>query len=142
MRILDSAATQTGLYVTIFSGGQMPRAEIKSKGGFKSGDNWYIPGQKRAVATGSVRHDNGYAADVWLYTDPDRKNILTPGVNVGPPAKAEQFIKACKALGATSIGVGPGYMGGTGIHIDITGQFPYWAKKGAAAPGWLVKIMA
>lgn len=143
MRILDTAAEQTGLYLTIFSGGQMPRAEVLAKGGVKRGDTWYIPGgPPQGVAAGSVRHDNGYAADVWLYTDPDRKNILTVGVNSNPPRKGEDFVKACKALGATSIGVGPGYMGGVGIHVDITGQFPYWAKRGAVAPEWLKNIMA
>lgn len=142
MRILDSAATQTGLYVTIFSGGQMPRAEIKSKGGSKSGDDWYIPGQRKAVATGSVRHDNGYAADVWLYTDPDRKNRINASVWKNPPREALNFIRACKALGARSVGVGPGYME-PGIHVDLNTGL-YWGAKGLpeSAPQWLRDIMA
>lgn len=149
MKIINQAAEDANLYVTIFSGGQMPRAEVLSKGGKKNGESWYIPGQKKAVATGSTRHDNGWAADIWIYTDSTRNNRLVPGVNINPPAQAERFIRALKANGATAVGVGPNYMGNTGIHVDIAygraagaGAGKYWAKAGATAPTWLGTIMA
>lgn len=149
MRILNSAAEQTGLYVTIFSGGQMARSEIKARGGklvrgTKYGDIWRLPnGRDQGVATGSIRHDNGYAADVWLYTDAERQNQLKGGVASNPPTQVVEFIKACRALGARSVGVGPNYMGGTGIHVDLNSG-GYWGAKGlsANAPQWLVNIMA
>jgi hypothetical protein len=140
MKILDQAAKETGLYVTIHSGGQMSKAEAIAKGGIQEGDDWFLPNVVKAVRTGSVRHDNGYAADIWLYTDADRKDRLVPGVSKNPPAKALQYIRACKALGATGIGVGPNYMNGSGIHIDITPQGGKWAKKGAAIPSWLAAV--
>jgi hypothetical protein len=143
MKIINGAAEQADVYVTIFSGGQMPRAEVLAKGGVKRGDTWYIPGgPPQGVATGSVRHDNGYAADVWLYSDPDRKNTINASVWDNPPAKALNFIRACKALGARSVGVGPKYME-PGIHVDLNPGL-YWGAKGLPenAPEWLRNIMA
>ena len=111
--IIKQAAQNTGLHVEIFSGGQNST------------------GPRRV---GSHRHDDGFAADIYLYTDRDRRNKLRSDSN-----EAQSFIQAAISAGAESIGAGPRYMGGTGIHIDIApGNVPevpeesarYWGDFG------------
>ena len=121
--VLVAAANATGLDVVIFSGGQ-------------------------SDATGSVgshRHDDGYAADIWLYKDGNRLSM------VNDVADASAFAIAAKAAGALSIGAGSGYMGGVGMHVDIAPgntvlitSAKYWGSGGrsANAPTWLVGVMS
>ena len=118
--ILITAAKNTGLSVKIFSGG--------------------MTAQRR---TGSDRHLNGYAADVWLYNSEGQRL----NVNSQP---LRDYCKAAKNAGATAIGAGIGYMGAVGVHIDISagnsvpaGSATYWGAGGrsANAPQWLINIM-
>ena len=122
-QILVAAANATGLDVVIFSGGQ----------------------NSTTGTVGSHRHDDGYAADIWLYKDGNRISMVN---NV---ADASAFATAAKAAGAISIGAGSGYMGGVGMHVDISpgntvvlASAKYWGSGGrsANAPSWLRGIMA
>jgi len=122
-QILVSAANATGLDVVIFSGGQ----------------------DSTTGTVGSHRHDDGYAADIWLYKNGNRLSMVN---NV---ADASAFASAAKAAGALSIGAGSGYMGGVGMHVDISpgntvalASAKYWGSGGrsANAPSWLRGIMA
>ena len=122
-QILVSAANATGLDVIIFSGGQ----------------------NSTTGTVGSHRHDDGYAADIWLYKDGNRLSMVN---NV---ADASAFASAAKGAGAISIGAGSGYMGGVGMHVDISpgntvalASAKYWGSGGrsANAPSWLRGIMA
>ena len=121
-QILVSAANATGLDVVIFSGGQ----------------------NSTTGTVGSHRHDDGYAADIWLYKDGKRLSMVN---NV---AEASDFAAAAKAAGAISIGAGSGYMASVGMHVDIApgntvalASAKYWGASGrsANAPSWLRGIM-
>jgi hypothetical protein len=66
-------------------------------------------------------------------------------------AEASDFAAAAKSAGALSIGAGSGYMGGVGMHVDISpgntvalASAKYWGSGGRAAnaPSWLRGIMA
>ena len=117
--ILKSAAQSTGLDVQIFSGG--------------------MTSDRR---TGSNRHLDGNAADVWLYKDGQRL--------FSTDSDFQAFARAAKNAGATAIGAGVGYMGGVGLHIDVAAgksmpsdSATVWGSGGrrANAPSWLVQIM-
>ena len=120
--ILISAAAATGINVVVFSGGQ-----------------------NRSTGTvGSKRHDDGFAADIWLYKDGRRLSM------VKDVALASSFAKAAKDAGALSIGAGSGYMNDVGMHVDISQSGPlrgsgatYWGAggKSANAAPWLSSIM-
>lgn len=114
MDILFTAATVSGVDVLITSGGQL-RAE---DGGVKG-----------VTRTGSCRHDNGFAADVVIYKD-SFQGLELSSKNAEDLSIMLAFMKACKDAGATAVAQGNGYMGDTGIHIDIA-----WvgAQQGAIA---------
>lgn len=123
--ILLSAANATDLHVVIFSGGQP-----------SSGPN----------RTGSHRHDNGFAADIWLYQGRGGRQLSM----INDSEIVSRFAAAAKSAGALSIGAGHGYMGGVGMHVDIApgNSIPiqsarYWGtnSRSAGAPGWLRSIM-
>lgn len=97
MNVLEKAAEASGVDVVVFSGGQDAQGQ----------------GTRR---TGSIRHDNGLAADVWIYSNGDR---LSTARNNPVVAK---FIAACVLFGARGIGAGPGYMNNVGIHVDLWGE--------------------
>lgn len=99
MNVLRTAASQVGVDVVIFSGGQDPIG---------------TPNGRR---TGSTRHDDGYAADVWIYNGGSNP-ISTTTQN----ETVQNFISACVAAGARGIGAGPGYMNNVGIHVDLWGS--------------------
>lgn len=118
--IIIQAAKNTGLSVEIFSGGMTQ--------------------QRR---TGSDRHLNGYAADVWLYTSEGKR------LNV-QSQELRDWCQQAKNAGATAIGAGVGYMGAVGVHLDISAgntvpadSAKYWGAGGrsANAPQWLINIM-
>jgi hypothetical protein len=147
MSILINVGVQTGFYMTIVSGGQMSRAEVKSRGGYQNGKEWFLPDNpRRAVRTGSVRHDNGWAADLTVYRDASRTNVIDFGTN-NPDNDVLRFVSACRAAGIQAVGAGPGYMGAN-VHVDIAygrnggGATTAWGKQGAPVPGWLSNIMA
>lgn len=128
LNVLRAAAQSTRLDVVIFSGGQDPQG---------------TPNGRR---TGSVRHDNGWGADVWIYNE-GRQLSANRASDV---PLMQSFVAACASNGATGIGVGTSYMGGVGIHVDMAyGRNPgtnpcrYWGNghspNGAVA--WLPPIM-
>jgi peptidoglycan hydrolase-like protein with peptidoglycan-binding domain len=117
MNILKTAADEAGVDVQVFSGGQ----DYRGQGGRR---------------TGSIRHDGGYAADVYLYSK--GKRLRTD--NSDPIVL--KFIAAAVDAGARGIGAGPGYMGSAGIHVDLWGSRApgggvVWGKGGKSrnAPG-------
>jgi hypothetical protein len=117
-RILQQAAAATGLTAIVESGGQ---AALGSGG----------------PRVGSTRHDLGAAADLDL-RDPATGRLL----NMNNPAdvvRMEAFLRESRAAGATGIGAGPGYMGGTTrMHVGL-GTPAYWGAGGSAAnaPDWV-----
>jgi hypothetical protein len=111
----------------------MPYAEWKRNPNRRKRRNNYYIGNKQ-VRKGSTRHDKGLAADIRLVADgevlpTDRKHPLV-----------YKFVAAAVDLGATGIGLGPGYMSNTGIHVDIA-RGGYWGSggKGPNAPDYLVR---
>ena len=124
--IVQKAAATTGFSVEIFSGGQMSLADwqaIPENQRFKQGSTYYIKknGSNVAVRTGSTRHDNGNACDLYVFKN--GQNLTTNVENDDPPpTDTMAFISACIAAGAKGIGAGPRYMqysGRSGIHIDF-----------------------
>ena len=121
-RILLQAAMRTGTFIEIFSGGQ-------------------AAGVSRGVV-GSHRHDDGQAADIYVFTDRERTRII------GTDTESDRLNKVLTELrnaGAVSIGAGPGYMGGRGIHVDLDGSGArYWGYSGrtANAPDYLRRLFA
>lgn len=125
--IIVSAANQIGVHVAIFSGGQ----SLGESTGY----------------VGSHRHDDGFAADIWIYTDAERQNRIRVADG---DSTTVNFITALRSAGASSIGAGAGYMGGVGIHVDIAAEnvpevtyAGYWGAGGkrSRAPSWLATIM-
>ena len=120
--ILETAAKATGVELVIFSGGQDQEGR----------------GTRR---TGGTGHDNGFAADVWLYKSSADKESgkLSVSRDTGIMKK---FAKECFLAGANAVGVGEGYMGGVGVHVDIAtyrNDQGMWGKTHSwrSAPGWL-----
>jgi len=111
MNVLKSAAEAAGVDVLVTSGGQ----DALGKGSRR---------------TGSTRHDGGYAADIQLVSDgrtlrTDRENPIVA-----------KFIASAVDAGAKGIGAGPGYMGSTGIHVDLWGSAKggtIWGAGGRSA---------
>lgn len=144
LSIIQKAAEATGFTVEIFSGGQMPLADwqaIPENQRFKDGSTYYIKknGSNVAVRTGSTRHDNGNACDLYIFKN--GQNLPTNVENTDTMS----FISACIAAGAKGIGAGPRYMqysGRGGIHVDIDPRGGIWAKKGDQAPKWLATAVA
>lgn len=117
MNVLEKSADEAGVDVVVFSGGQDQRGR----------------GTRR---TGSIRHDNGLAADVWIYSAGQRLRTSREDPIVA------KFIASCVANGAKGIGAGPGYMNGVGIHVDLWGERAgarTWGAGGSAAatPGYV-----
>ena len=117
--ILQSAATDAGVDVVVFSGGQFRRDS----------------GNPRRV--GSIRHDEGLAADVHLFSGKQRLSTAREHPVVA------KFISAAVAAGAKGIGAGPGYMGSVGIHVDMWGAkagSKTWGRNARSAntPSWVL----
>ncbi len=128
LKILDIASRVAKVEVEIYSGGQ----DVEGQG---------------TRRTGSRRHDAGYAADVWLYNGDKRPLNCTNSDDLGIMIT---FCRAAKNAGATAIGVGNGYMGNVGIHLDIAKGRPgvgngyTWGGRSmnyAGAPQWIRDIM-
>jgi hypothetical protein len=119
MRVLNRAATEAGVKVVIFSGGQ--DAE----------------GTPNARRTGSTRHDNGYAADVHVY-DAEGKQLKTDGRD----PLVTNFVAALKKHGAKGFGAHPGYMAGVGIHVDLWGAQKGGEMWGAGGTGSPTSVLA
>jgi len=106
---------ELGLEIEVFSGGQ----PAKGSGGAR---------------VGSVRHDHGNAADVFLYKDGRRLDWSNPQ----DVAVYQEFVRRAKARGLTGFGAGEGYMQPGSMHIGF-GNPAVWGAdgKGANAPDWL-----
>lgn len=112
--ILNRAAHAAGIdQVVVYSGGQVP-----------------APGGPR---TGSPRHDNGMAADVYLVIGNRKLD------NVSDRARMEAFMTACVKYGARGMGHSDPYMGPSNIHVDPYGvwnsnppQLWVWGDGGTA----------
>ena len=136
--IINQAAKDNSLIVEIFSAGQD------------------VAGTQR---TGSNRHNNGYAADIWMY-DANGYNVLTTPpkllTNNGSKdqGKIEKFSESLLKHGIHSIGAGNGYMNNVGLHVDISIGQPgvpnarYFGKdktsgetKTVGAAKWLSNLM-
>lgn len=144
--LLETAAKAAGVDGIITSGGQVPA----SRGG--------INGRNR---TGSNRHDEGFAADIALYTPDIRGRRLSFRSQDDLPILLK-FMEACRDAGATGMGAGNGYMEDNVIHVDIawkgqqagiiSGVLPsrYWGGGESAgletttanSPQYLVTLMA
>ena len=113
MSILQRASAETGLRVVIFSGGQ----DVKGRG---------------TRRTGSTRHDAGNAADIYVYAGNEQLRTN------GDDPRVVNFIAALRRAGAKGFGAHPGYMGGTGIHVDIVGTAhgggSMWGAGGTGSP--------
>jgi len=122
---LDYAAEKNGVTFVVTSGGQATKAEVNS-GLAKSTDR-----------TGSSRHDHGNAADGYLQ-DPITGRVLD-FTNPNDLPVFEKFIEDVVKAGATGVGAGVNYMGGSTIHIGGGSPLAWGAKgKVANAPAWLI----
>ena len=116
--ILETAAADAGVDVTIFSAGQ----DSKGSGGRR---------------VGSTRHDRGRSVDVWLYDNGQRLSAVRANPIIA------KFIASCVKNGALGVGAGPGYMNGVGIHIDVVGSGDggaiMWGRgcRSANTPSWV-----
>ena len=142
MSILEQCSAETGTEISIFSGGQMEYSKRIALGAVRNEeDEWVTPsGQK--VGVGSVRHDNGWAADISVKLNGKALNF---GTN-NPSSDALRVARKFKSLGITGMGAGPNYMSGN-LHVDIAygrngaNSASHWGKRGTTPPAWLTNIM-
>ncbi len=145
LKIIEQISAESGYKIKVFSSGQMSKAEAKSKGAVVDKEGvWRLPGGK-AVRTGSVRHDDGYAADIKIFDN----GVQLKSTNGAHLDRLKKFAILCKRLGIESFGSGPGYMKGN-HHIDIafsahnlSSQYTRtWGvgTKFATTPSWLKGI--
>lgn len=95
--VLKQAASAAGVDVVVYSGGQ----PSKSSG--------------QGPRTGSTRHDDGNAADLWLEKDGRKLTDETPEDR----EIMAKFVSAAASAGATGIGAGHDYMGPSSIHVGF-----------------------
>lgn len=145
MKILEQAANDADVYLTIHSGGnswtmdqylQYPGPKEKR------GPAYYInPGpNERLVRYGSRRHDNGRAADFRVSADSSRKITLNPSVSANPDPRIIKLLISARSQGITGMGAGPKYMVPL-IHLDIKGGGRWGSDHTrGTAPEWLKKI--
>jgi len=117
--VLNYAAYQTGVTVTVGSGGQKSTHNPNEKG--KSG-GW----------TGSHRHDEGNAADITLTKDGRPVDFTTKEGQ----AIFSQFAQYSAQAGATGLGASPSYMGTQTMHVGF-GKEAVWGGKDGKVPDWL-----
>lgn len=110
-----SFAPELGIQFEVFSGGQ--------------------PGKGTGLArVGSVRHDHGNAADVFIRKGGRRLNWANPD----DLPIFEEIVRRGRKAGLTGIGAGPGYMQPGAMHLGF-GAESVWGAGGKArnAPQWL-----
>lgn len=129
MAILEQVSADFGIKIRIYSGGNgMTKAECLARGGYVVGKRWFTP-DGIVRGTGSVRHNNGWGADIYAYLG-DRQ--LDFG---GAPYNSleREIAQAFAAAGITGMGAKTDYMG-PGMHVDIA----YGREPGTnAARYWL-----
>jgi hypothetical protein len=120
-RQLNNAATQVGLQVQVWSGGQ-------------PGEDEGRPLER----TGGPRHDDGTAADVRLFELVDGKRRYLSSGNRQDREKMAAFITHAVAAGATGVGHASDYMGLETIHVG-GGEPLVWGKDGLSRHkvGWV-----
>lgn len=120
---LNYAATQAGVKVEVFSGGQERPFMINGK-------------------MTSPRHTAGGAADVKLYTMDEKGNKRYLDMrNPEDAAKMKKFTASAVHAGATGVGAGPGYMGNSSIHIGGGTTAAWGAGKGQPAAPWVSEAL-
>lgn len=97
VRVLEQAAKQAGVDVVVYSGGQPSK------------------GSGQGPRTGSTRHDNGNAADLYL----TKGNRILSDTNEEDRATMAKFVSSAVSAGATGVGAGHGYMGSSNIHVGF-----------------------
>ena len=111
--VLDQAAAAAGVEVVVYSGGQSP----KGSGGPR---------------TGTTRHDNGNAADLYLMKDGKKLSDTNPEDR----AVMAKFVSSAVSAGATGVGAGHGYMGASNIHVGFGKQATWggapWIQSAAS----------
>lgn len=95
--VLTQAAAAAGVDVVVYSGGQPSKASGKGP------------------RTGSTRHDDGNAADLYLTKDGRKLSDTNPEDR----AIMAKFVSASVQAGATGVGAGHGYMGESNIHVGF-----------------------
>jgi len=105
---------ELGLQAEVFSGGQ--------------------PTAGNGPRVGSVRHDHGNAADLFLRKDGQRLDWANPQHQ----PIFEQVVQRGRAAGLTGFGAGEGYMQPGSMHVGF-GNPAVWGAggKGENAPDWL-----
>lgn len=111
--VLEQAAASVGVEAVVYSGGQA----AKGTGGPR---------------TGSTRHDNGNAADLYLMKNGRKLSDINPEDR----EIMAKFVSAAVSAGATGVGAGHGYMGPSNIHVGFGNQATWggaeWIKQAAA----------
>jgi hypothetical protein len=117
--LLEAAESSNVDLVRVISGGQCPKGECSKR-------------------IGSVRHDNGKAADLQLYVD-GKRQLFTDAAGL---EIFKAFVTASATGGATGIGAGVHYMGAATIHVGY-GTRAVWGAggKSANAPEWLIEAV-
>lgn len=132
MQILQTAARAAGVKVIVYSAGQLPVR---------------LGGRDGVNRTGTIRHDEGYAADIQLWLGGRQiahRSSDTQGYFV-------TFVQAARQAGATGFGAGSHYMGGgRNIHVDNASTRPIqpsrpglWGNNNsrAGAARWLLQAL-
>lgn len=89
--------------------------------------------------TGSVRHDDGNAADLQL----ERAGRVLSFENPQERPLIAKFVTEASRLGATGIGAGLTYMGPHTLHVGYGSKATWGAGgKSANAPAWLRAAVA
>lgn len=98
---------------------------------FSGGQDAIGTGDRR---TGSTRHDNGNAADVFFYKDGRRLDWR----NAADIPIYQEIVRRGRQAGLTGFGAGPGYMPPGSMHIGF-GDAAVWGAdgRGVNAPEWL-----
>jgi hypothetical protein len=119
IQLLDKTAIACKVKVIIYSAGQMPYAEWQRSPGARAAGNVRLIGSEK-VATGSLRHDYGSAADIHLVhidDEPEANNYIS----IHSPIFLK-FIEEFFANGGRGIGASRNYMGNSSAHVDIVGS--------------------
>jgi hypothetical protein len=84
--------------------------------------------------TGSTRHDDGNAADVFFYRDGQRLDWANPE----HLPVFQEIVRRGRASGLTGFGAGEGYMQPGSMHVGF-GAPAVWGAggRGSTAPEWL-----
>ena len=97
VKVLEQAASAAGADAIVYSGGQ---ASLESGGGPR---------------TGSTRHDDGNAADLYL----TKGGRILSDTNEEDKKIMAKFVSSAVAAGATGVGAGHSYMGPSNIHVGF-----------------------